>query len=97
MRRGYSAPNLMLSPIDEILADLRTGKMVALVDEREGGDGVLCMAAERVTPDAINFMATHARGLISLALTGPGAYSLDAHLFGRQEIIIPPRPPSSAD
>ncbi len=82
MRRGYSAPTLMLSPIDEILADLRAGKMVALVDEREGGDGVLCMAAERVTPDAINFMATHARGLISLALTEGRMRRLGIPLLG---------------
>jgi 3,4-dihydroxy 2-butanone 4-phosphate synthase/GTP cyclohydrolase II len=59
----------MLSPIDEILADVRAGAMVALLDDGEAGDGVLCLAAERVTPDAINFMATHARGLICLALT----------------------------
>ncbi len=59
----------MLSPIDEILADVRAGKMVALLDDGEGGDGVLCLAAERVTPEAINFMATHARGLICVALT----------------------------
>jgi 3,4-dihydroxy 2-butanone 4-phosphate synthase/GTP cyclohydrolase II len=58
----------MASPIEEFLPDLRAGKMVLLVDEQEG-DGALCLAAERVTPQAVNFLATHARGLVSIALT----------------------------
>ena len=43
--------------------------MIVLVDDREGGDGVICLAAERVTSDAVNFLASHARGLICVALT----------------------------
>src|SRR5215831_14696594 len=58
----------MTSPIEEFLPDLRAGKMVLLVDEQEG-DGALCLAAERVTPQAVNFLATYARGLVSVALT----------------------------
>ncbi len=72
----------MLTPIDEILADVRAGQMVVLVDERDGGDGVLCMAAERVTPDAINFMATYARGLICIALTEGRMRRLGIPLLG---------------
>src|SRR5215212_8583415 len=59
----------MLSPNDEILPDIRAGKMLVLVDEAEGGSGALCIAAERVTPEAVSFMAVHARGLVCVALT----------------------------
>ena len=61
--------NPMWTPIDEILPDLRAGKMALLVDEREGGEGALCFAAERVTPQAVNFLAAHARALVCVALT----------------------------
>jgi 3,4-dihydroxy 2-butanone 4-phosphate synthase/GTP cyclohydrolase II len=56
--------------VERILPDVRRGRMVILVDssEREN-EGDLFVAAEKATPDAINFMATHARGLVSLALT----------------------------
>src|SRR6204780_1772019 len=51
------------------IADVRAGKMVILVDDEDReNEGDLTMAAEFVTPDAINFMATHGRGLICLAL-----------------------------
>ena len=72
----------MVAPIDEILADVRAGTMVALVDDRDGGEGVLCLAGERVTPEAINFMATHARGLISVALTEGRMRRLGIPLLG---------------
>ncbi|MBI3783631.1 MAG: GTP cyclohydrolase II [Deltaproteobacteria bacterium] len=54
--------------IDSALEDLRHGHMIILTDGPEGAAD-LCMAADLVTPDAINFMATHARGLVELALT----------------------------
>ena len=54
--------------LEPILEDVRHGRMVVLVDRREGG-GELCLAADKVTPEAINFMATHGRGLVCLALT----------------------------
>ena len=56
--------------VERVLPDVRKGRMVILVDsaEREN-EGDLFVAAEKATPDAINFMATHARGLVSLALT----------------------------
>jgi len=60
----------VLSTIAEALEDLKQGKMVILVDDEDReNEGDLVMAAEKVTPEAINFMATHARGLICLALT----------------------------
>lgn len=59
-----------ISPISEIIEDIRAGKMVVLVDEEDReNEGDLVMAAEFVTPEAINFMVTHARGLVCLTLT----------------------------
>jgi 3,4-dihydroxy 2-butanone 4-phosphate synthase/GTP cyclohydrolase II len=59
-----------ISPIDDAIADLRAGKMVILMDdENRENEGDICLAAEKVTPEAINFMAKYARGLICLALT----------------------------
>ena len=67
-----------MSPIEEILQDLRDGKMVILVDDaRRENEGDLTMAAEKVTPKAINFMLTEGRGLICLALTPEKADALD--------------------
>ncbi|MBT9614303.1 MAG: 3,4-dihydroxy-2-butanone-4-phosphate synthase [Burkholderiales bacterium] len=60
----------MISPIQDIIADLKAGKIVVLVDEEDReNEGDLVMAAEFVTPDAINFMAKFGRGLICLTLT----------------------------
>ena len=56
--------------IEEALEDMRQGRMVILVDDEDReNEGDLTMAAEKVTPEAINFMATHGRGLICLSLT----------------------------
>jgi len=58
------------APIPELVADLAAGKMVILVDEEDReNEGDLVLAADHVTPEAINFMAKHARGLICLTLT----------------------------
>src|SRR5207237_5899638 len=56
--------------IDEAIADIRNGKFVVLVDDPDReNEGDLVIAAQFATPEAINFMATHARGLICLSLT----------------------------
>ncbi|UKL12845.1 bifunctional 3,4-dihydroxy-2-butanone-4-phosphate synthase/GTP cyclohydrolase II [Dissulfurimicrobium hydrothermale] len=61
---------MAVSPIEEVLEDIREGKMVILVDDEDReNEGDLAMAAEKVTPEAINFMAKYGRGLICLALT----------------------------
>jgi 3,4-dihydroxy 2-butanone 4-phosphate synthase/GTP cyclohydrolase II len=61
---------MAVSPIQDIIADIRAGKMVVLVDEEDReNEGDLVMAAEFVTPEAINFMAKYGRGLICLTLT----------------------------
>ena len=58
------------STIADALEDIRAGRMIILVDdENRENEGDLVLAAEKVTPAAINFMATHGRGLICLALT----------------------------
>ena len=59
-----------ISPIPELVAELAAGRMVILVDEEDReNEGDLVLAAEHVTPEAINFMARFARGLICLTLT----------------------------
>jgi 3,4-dihydroxy 2-butanone 4-phosphate synthase / GTP cyclohydrolase II len=59
-----------ISPVPELVAELAAGRMVILVDEEDReNEGDLVIAAEHVTPEAINFMAKHARGLICLTLT----------------------------
>lgn len=64
------APVAHIAPVEEIVADLRAGKLVILVDEEDReNEGDLMLAAEHVTPEAINFMVTHARGLVCLTLT----------------------------
>jgi len=58
-----------ISDIDGVLEDFRKGKMIILVDDEDReNEGDLAMAAEKVTPEAINFMAKYARGLICLSL-----------------------------
>jgi 3,4-dihydroxy 2-butanone 4-phosphate synthase/GTP cyclohydrolase II len=59
-----------VSPIPEIIAELKAGRMVILVDEEDReNEGDLVVAADFITPDAVNFMAKHGRGLICLTLT----------------------------
>ncbi len=59
-----------ISPVEDIVADLRAGRMVILVDEEDReNEGDLLMAAEHVTAEAVNFMARYGRGLICLTLT----------------------------
>jgi len=55
--------------IERAIADIRDGKMIVLVDDEDReNEGDICMAAEKVTPEAVNFMAKEARGLICLTL-----------------------------
>ena len=78
--RSHSA----LAPIQEIVAEIRAGRMVILVDEEEReNEGDLVLAAEFVTPEAINFMAKHGRGLICLTLTEARCRQLNLPLMVR--------------
>jgi 3,4-dihydroxy 2-butanone 4-phosphate synthase/GTP cyclohydrolase II len=61
---------MTVNTIEEAIEDIQAGKMIILVDDEDReNEGDLCMAAELVTPEAINFMATHGRGLICLTMT----------------------------
>jgi len=61
---------MQLNTVEELLEDIRQGKMVILMDDEDReNEGDLIIAAEQVRPEDINFMATHARGLICLTLT----------------------------
>lgn len=63
-------PSTNLASTQEIVAELKAGRMVILVDEEDReNEGDLVLAADFVTPDAINFMAKHGRGLICLTIT----------------------------
>jgi len=67
-----------VSPTTEIIADIKAGRMVVLVDEAEReNEGDLLIAAEFVTPETVNFMARYGRGLICLTLTEQKCRSLN--------------------
>ncbi len=62
------------SPIKEVIEDIKQGKMIILVDDEDReNEGDLCMAAQFVTPEAVNFMARYGRGLICLTLNEEAA------------------------
>ena len=64
--------------IEQAINELQAGRMIVVVDDEDReNEGDLTMAAEMITPQAINFMATHARGLICLAITGERADQLE--------------------
>ncbi|MEK7679885.1 MAG: 3,4-dihydroxy-2-butanone-4-phosphate synthase, partial [Deltaproteobacteria bacterium] len=61
---------MSIKRIEEALRQIKSGRMVILVDDEDReNEGDLAMAAEHVTPEAVNFMARHGRGLICLTLT----------------------------
>jgi 3,4-dihydroxy 2-butanone 4-phosphate synthase / GTP cyclohydrolase II len=69
---------MSLSPIPEILDDLRAGRMIVLVDdENRENEGDLVVAAERITPEIINFMTRHTPGYLCIAMTGEDCDRLD--------------------
>jgi 3,4-dihydroxy 2-butanone 4-phosphate synthase/GTP cyclohydrolase II len=64
----YDASDV-IAPVSEAIAEIRAGRMVVLVDDEDReNEGDLCMAAEKVTPEAVNFMAKHGRGLICMPM-----------------------------
>ena len=76
-------PNTLAST-EEIIAELRAGKMVILVDEEDReNEGDLVLAADHVTAEAVNFMAKHGRGLICLTLTRERCQQLNLPLMVR--------------
>ena len=74
----------VLVPIEEIIDEARNGRMFILVDDEDReNEGDLVIPAQMATPAAINFMATHGRGLICLSLTGERADQLELNLMSR--------------
>lgn len=68
--------------IEEAIRDIREGRMIILVDDEDReNEGDLCMAAEKVTPDAINFMAKYGRGLICMPMLAEKIDALDLPLM----------------
>ncbi len=76
--------NTQFNTVEEVLADIRAGKMVIITDDpgREN-EGDLVLAAEKVTPEAINFMVMHARGLVCAPITHQRAQAL-----GLQRMVL---------
>src|SRR4030065_2298533 len=73
-----------MAPIQDISAEIRAGRMVVLVDEEDReNEGDLLFAAEFVTPEKINFMAKHGRGLICLTLNEAHCKQLNLPLMVR--------------
>lgn len=76
-----------ISSIEEVLEDARKGRMIVLVDAQDREDeGDLVIPAERATPEAINFMAKHGRGLVCLALTSERVAELMLPLMPRNNL-----------
>ena len=74
-----------LSSIPEVIEDIKAGKLVIIVDDEDReNEGDLALAAEKVTTEAINFMAKHARGLICLPITGERLDELRIPLMVRE-------------
>ncbi len=74
----------VLVPIEEIIEEARNGRMFVLVDDEDReNEGDLVIPAQMATPDAVNFMATHGRGLICLTLTRERTQQLGLELMSR--------------
>jgi 3,4-dihydroxy 2-butanone 4-phosphate synthase / GTP cyclohydrolase II len=74
-----------IAAIEEAIAEIRAGRMIILMDDEDReNEGDLCMAAERITPDAINFMAKYGRGLICLPLTPERGEQLGLSAMARE-------------
>jgi 3,4-dihydroxy-2-butanone 4-phosphate synthase/GTP cyclohydrolase II len=75
---NHSQERSEFASVETAIRELRAGRMIVVIDDEDReNEGDLTMAAELVTPEAINFMATHGRGLICLAMTGERLDELD--------------------
>ena len=82
MTNQKSVSNIKLNTIDEAINDIRKGKVIIVVDdENRENEGDFLAAAEKVTPEMINFMATHGRGLICAPLTENRCKELDLNMM----------------
>ena len=70
-RSAVTREQFAFASVEVAIRELKAGRMIVVVDdENRENEGDLMIAAERITPEAINFMATHGRGLVCLAMTG---------------------------
>src|SRR3990167_3942019 len=84
---------MRFNTIQEVVEDLKQGKMIILVDDaNRENEGDITIAAEKVTPEAINFMLTHARGILCLSINPEpgGGCVLFFHYFLIQSKTRPP-------
>lgn len=78
-----------LNTIEEAIEDIRNGKIIIVVDdENRENEGDFIAAAEKVTPEMINFMATHGRGLICAPLTEERCNALDLHMMVENNTVL---------
>src|SRR3954462_1885020 len=83
MARDTNAPDV-IELVERALAEIRRGRMVIVTDDEDReNEGDLVMAAEKITPEAVNFMATHGRGLICAPITEERAEEL-----GLQRMVL---------
>ena len=80
---------IQLNSIEEAVADIKAGKVVIVVDdENRENEGDFIAAAETVTPEMINFMATHGRGLICAPLTEERCQDLDLNMMVENNTVL---------
>ena len=83
--KGARKKTSPFASIDDAIAAFRAGRMIIVVDDEDReNEGDLTIAAEQITPDAINFMARHGRGLICLSMTPERLDELDIPLMVQQ-------------
>src|SRR5205814_9933721 len=84
---------LQFDTIDDVISDVARGRIVIVTDDADRDyEGDLVMAAEKATPDAVNFMATHGRGLIFVPISNERAEQL-----GLQRMVVQNRDMHSID
>src|SRR3970040_1218171 len=75
----------VIAPVAAALEEIKAGRMVILVDDEDReNEGDLCLAAEKVTPEAINFMVKYARGLVCMPLTEEKIHQLQIPMMVQQ-------------
>ncbi len=88
MQHAYSKSNMpssLLSPIEDIIEEAKSGRMFILVDDEDReNEGDLIIPAQFATPDAINFMAKHGRGLICLSMSQTRVSQLGLNLMSKE-------------
>ena len=87
--KNLSSTLRKLNTIEEAISDIKAGKIVVVVDdEARENEGDFIAAAEAVTPEMINFMATHGRGLICAPLTESRCNELDLYMMVQNNTVL---------